>query len=223
MIRTRINSAEFAKDMRNILGYAEGFLQGAESGKTQLMENIGEEVISELKNYIDINARVSPMTLHHVYEWYQTGSPSARLFDIDYRVGSMGLSVNSNFRQSLTVKQGSKIPFYNKAKIMEEGIPVVIRPKRAEALVFEDDGQTVFTKKPVVVVDPGGESVQGGYERVFETFFNQYFSQSFIRHSGIMQNLRNPAPFTINFGKAKRGGKSAGMSVGYKWITKRSI
>lgn len=224
MIRVTFHANEFAKDMKNIIGYAEGFLQGAESGKTAMIDSLGKEAIEELKNYIDINARVSPMTLHHVYEWYQTGSPAARLFDIDYRtIAGSGLTVNSTFRQSMTVSSGSKVPFYNKARIMEEGVPVVIRPKRSEVLVFEKDGEKIFTRKPVTVVDPGGEAVQGGYERVFDAFFNQYFTQSFLRHSGIMRNLDNPTPFSANFGKAKRGGKSAGMSVGYRWMTQGDI
>lgn len=221
MITVKFNSTQFMKDMKNITGYAEGFIQGAELGKINLMENIGREVVAELKEYIDINARVNPMSLHHVYEWHQTGSPAARLFDIDYIATNNGLSINSTFRQSVSIRKGSTVPFYNKASVMENGVPVRIEPRSAQALVFEKDGETIFTKKPINVIDPGGETVQGGYERVFDTFFNQYFTQSFLRHSGIMQNLENAAPFKANLSKAKTGGKSAGISVGYKWISKK--
>lgn len=223
MIRTRIESAEFASDMKKIIGYAEGFIQGAEAGKSNMIDNLGSELIAELKNFIDVNARISPMTLHHVYEWYQTGSPAARLFDLDYKASNLGLSVNSTFRQSVTLREGSKVPFYNKAAIMENGVPVKIEPKNAEVLSFIENGERVFTKKPINVVDPGGEAVQGGYERVFETFFNQYFSQSFIRHSGIMRQLGDVSEFKRNFGSAKRGGKSLGMSVGYRWISQQGV
>ena len=219
MIRARVESAEFAADMKKIIGYAEGFLQGAEAGKTNMLDNLGAEVIDEMKTFIDVNARVSPMTLHHVYEWYQTGSPAARLFDLDYKASNLGLSINSTFRQSITLREGSKVPFYNKAAIMENGVPVKIEPKNAEVLSFIENGERVFTKKPINVIDPGGEAVQGGYERVFEAFFNQYFSQSFIRTSGIMRDLEDVSEFRRNFGNAKRGGKSLGMSVGYRWIS----
>lgn len=219
MIRTKVHSGEFVRDMNKIIGYAEGFIQGAEAGKTNMMENVGAEVIDELKNFIDVNARINPMTLHHVYEWYQTGSPAARLFDLDYSVSNFGLSVGSTFRQSVTVRKGSQVPFYNKARIMENGIPVRIEPRSAKVLRFIEDGEEVFTKKPVNVIDPGGEAVQGGYERVFEMFFNQYFTQSFIRHSKVFRHLDDPSAFKLNFGKAKRGGKSAGFSVGFRWMS----
>jgi len=74
--------------------------------------------------------------LHHVYEWYQTGSPAARLFDINYISNQIGLSFNSTFRQSVSIKSGSKVPFYNKAQIIENGIPVTIRPVSSEVLSF---------------------------------------------------------------------------------------
>lgn len=221
MIRVKFKATDFAKDMKNITGYAEGFLQGAEMGKTNLMENIGQEVIEELKNYIDVNARVNPMTLHHVYEWYNTGSPGARLFDINYKASNLGLSIDSTFRQSVTVRKGSKVPFYNKAQIMENGIPVRIEPRNSEVLAFEENGEQVFTRKPINVVDPGGQAVQGAYERVFKLFFQAYFTQSFLRHSGVMSHLNNPAPFKYNFAKAKTGGKAAGISVGYDWVSKK--
>lgn len=219
MIRLRTNTQQFMKDMSNIVGYAEGFLQGVEQSKPVISENLGAEVLAALKEYIDANARVSPMTLHHVYEWYQTGSPAARLFDIKYSVNGSGLSFNSTFRQSVSVKEGSKTPFYNKAEIMERGIPVRIAPVASEVLVFEDNGEKVFTRKPVTVSDPGGQAVQGSYERVFDSFFNQYFSQSFIRHSGVLNHLKDAKPFAYNFNKAKRGGKSAGISVGIRWAS----
>lgn len=223
MIRTKVHSGEFARDMRKIIGYAEGFLQGAEAGKTNMMENVGAEVIDELKNFIDVNARINPSMMHHVYEWYQTGSPSARLFDLDYQVSNFGLSVGSTFRQSVTVRKGSTVPFYNKARIMENGIPVRIEPRSKDVLRFIENGEEVFTKKPINVIDPGGEAVQGAYERVFEMFFNQYFTQSFIRHSRVFRHLDDPSVFKLNFNKAKRGGKSAGFSVGFRWMSQGGI
>jgi hypothetical protein len=222
MINVKFNSKQFAKDMKNIVEYSSGFIEGAHKGKRAMLENVGQEVLQGLKQFIDTNARVNPSALHHVYEWYQTGSPDARLFDINYVATQMGLSFNSTFRQSTSIKSGSKVPFYNKAQIMENGIPVTIRPVAAQALAFNDNGKMVFTKTPVTVTAPGGESASGSYGRVFDQFFSQYFSQSFLQSTGILNHLNNPEPFKSNLNRGKSGGRSAGISVGYNWITRRS-
>lgn len=222
MLNVNFNSAQFAKDMNNIVNYSIGFLDGAKAGKKELLQNIGGEVVRGLKEFIDANARVNPNALHHVYEWYQTGSPDSRLFDIEYVATNVGLSFNSSFRQSVSVKNGSKVPFYNKAEIMENGVPVTIRPKASSVLVFNDNGEQVFTKKPVTVVSPGGDATRGGYERVYNQFFEKYFRQSFLKASGILDHLENPKPFKDNFGSAKKGGRSAGFRVGYRWIAKKA-
>ncbi len=220
MIRSRFDTTQFEKEMKNIVEYSMGFVEGAERGKVQLLENIGKTIIEGLKQFIDSNARVSSDTLHHVYEWYQVGSPAARLFEIEYEATQSGLSFRSTFSQSTSIRQGSKVPFYDKARIMEEGLPVTIIPKARKPLVFESMGETVFTKAPVVVTNPGGDGVAGGYQRVFDQFFSQYFSQSFLRSSGILDHLNDATPFRANFGKAKTGGRSLGLNTGYRWMTK---
>lgn len=220
MINVKFNSKQFLKDMTQVVEYSTGFLEGAQLGKVDLMENIGSTIVEGIKQFIDSNARLRPDTLHHVYEWYRTGSPEARLFDINYVATHMGLSFNSTFRQSVSVKMGSKIPFYEKADIMERGLPVTIIPKSRNTLVFEDNGDTVFTKSPVTVSNPGGDSVEGSYERIFNEFFSKYFTQSFLRSSGILEHLNDPTPFKTNISGAKRGGKRFGINVGYRWVAK---
>jgi hypothetical protein len=204
--------------MDNIIKYSTGFLDGISLGKKQFLENVGRETIEMMKDYIDVNARLSPGALHHMYEWNQVGSPAARLFNLDYTVSGIGLSISSTFSQSRSVKSGSRVPFYNKATIMEKGVPVTITPKKNGTLVFNDNGETVFTKSPVTVKDPGGKEVQGSYERVFDSFFNNYFKQSFLKASGIMDYLQNPQVYKQNLSRGKSLGRSHGISVGYKWI-----
>jgi hypothetical protein len=218
MIKATIDDRMFMKKMNNIVKYSEGFLNGIQNGKNQFLEGLGIRAIEALKQYIDSNARVNPQALHHVYEWTRTGSPQARLFDIDYTVSNLGLSLKSTFRQSMTVKQGSKQPFYDKARIMENGIPVIIKPRNAEVLVFEENGETVFTKNPVSIDNPGGQLVQGSFERTFDSFFRSYFSQSFLRASGILDYLKKPTAYKKNFAKGANSGRSAGLSTGYRWI-----
>jgi len=223
MIKVNFNSKAFARDMKNIIDYSTGFLDGVQQGKKNLLENIGQEVIHGLREFIDASARGNPQALHHIYEWTQTGSPEARLFDIEYAATGIGLSFRSTFRQSTSIKSGSKTPFYNKAEIMENGIGITIRPVSSEVLVFDDNGQKVFTKNPITVENPGGHAVAGSYERVFDQFFSQYFTQSFLRLTGILDHLENPQPFKSNLNRGKRGGRSAGIAVGYKWISRRAL
>lgn len=223
MLSVRFDDGQFARDMNNIIKYSVGFLEGAQAGKTKLFHAIAAETIELMKQYIDSNARSNPQLLHHIYEWNETGSPAARLFDIDYTVSNLGLSFKSTFSQSTSIAKGSNTPFYDKARIMEEGVPITIRPKRSEVLVFEgEDGETVYTKKPITIDNPGG-STEGEFERVFDQFFRSYFTQAFLRSSGIMEFIQNPVAYKKNLKAGKRGGKSTGYQTGYRWIANIGI
>jgi hypothetical protein len=137
---TTFNSKQFKKDMNNIVNYSIGFLDGVHKGKTVFLKTLGMETVEVMKEFIDSNARVNPEMLHHIYEWNLTGSPEARLYDISYTVSNLGLSFKSSFSQSRSIKDGSRTPFYDKARIMENGIPVTIRPRAAQVLAFDDNG-----------------------------------------------------------------------------------
>jgi hypothetical protein len=217
-MKTTFKDDLFLKEMTNIINYSIGFTEGVKRGKKHILSAIGVNAIDLLKQYIDSSARTNPAMLHHVYEWNQTGSPTGRLFDIDYTISGIGLSIKSTFKQSTSIKEGSTVPFYNKAKIIEEGIPVVIRPVRASVLAFSDSGEQVFTKNPIVVENPGGTEAQGGFNRIFDSFFNNYFTQAFIRSSGVMKYLTNPISYKKNLSAGKQGGRSVGISTGYTWV-----
>lgn len=217
MLTMSLDLKTFNKDMRNILAYSNGFIDGAEKAKPALLQLLGSRVSELLKNFIDSNARVNPEVLHHVYEWYQVGSPNARLFDINYTVINGGLSISSSFSQSRSIKSGSKVPFYDKARIMEDGIPVTIIPKTK--LVFDDNGETIFTSNPVTVSNPGGKT-HGEYERVFNLFFDVYLKQSFLNDAGIASKLNQGKDFDAKFNSAKRGGRALGVTTGYAWMLK---
>ena len=219
----RTNTASFNKEMNNIVQYAFGFLDGVQKGKKVFLQNLGVGTIQAMAQYVDVSARGNPAALHHVYEWSQTGSPSARLFDINYTVSNLGLSINSTFRQSRTVRQDSHTPFYNKAKIMEEGIPVTIKPKKSCVLVFTEEGETVFTKSPIVVRNPGGDRVQGSFERTMDEFILRYFKQSFLRASGIYDYINKPTVFKKNIKAGSKVGKSKGVETGFKWIANAKV
>lgn len=222
-MRVSIQTNNFEKELLNIANYSMGFLEGAQKGKKVFLDNLGRGVIYALGQYIDVEARANRDALHHVYEWYQTGSPQARLFDINYTVSNLGLSINSTFRQSRSLQQDATTPFYNKAKIMEDGIPVVIRPKKNSVLRFYEGGETVFTSKPVTVRNPGGNQVEGSFERIFDEFMIRYFTQAFLRASGISDYISNPVIYKKNLSAGAKQGRTKGVSTGYKWITNAKI
>ena len=221
IVRTKTQG--FEKMMNNIVNYSLGFLDGAEKAKPVFFDNVGKGVIFALGQYIDTNARANPQAMHHVYEWYRVGSPSARLFDLSYTVTRGGLSVNSTFKQSSTVSATSNTPFYNKARIMENGIPVTIKPKSNSVLAFESGGQTIFTRKEVTVRNPGGDQVVGSYESVFDEFMMRYFTQSFLRASGLFDYIKNPSIYKKNFSAGAKAGRSKGLSTGFKWLANARI
>jgi len=218
-----VNTKHLEKTLTNVINYSYGFIEGVEKGKKIFLNNLGKNTIYVLGQYIDAEARANRSALHHVYEWYQTGSPEARLFDLDYIVTGAGLSVNSKFRQSRSVQTDSTRPFFDKANIMEKGIPVVIKPKGNKPLRFYEGGNTIFVKKPITVNNPGGEEVQGAFERTFDEFMMRYFTQAFLKASGLVDYLENPITFKRNIAAGSKTGKPKGVSVGFKWIINANI
>jgi hypothetical protein len=221
-MRVSLDSRAMQRSLQNIVEYSFGFIEGAQSGKKAMLDNLGKGTIEALNQYIDAMARGDQAALHHVYEWYQTGSPAARLFDLQYTVSNSGLSLKSSFRQSTTVSEDSTEPFYDKARIMEQGIPVTISPKR-KALVFEEGGETIFVSRPITINNPGGTFVEGAYERVFDSFFKNYFTQAFLKSSGLFEYISKPVLYKKNVAAGSKGGRSVGKKVGYTWIANAKV
>jgi hypothetical protein len=199
----------------NVIEYSRGYIEGAEKGKPKFLSEMGAMTIEIAKEFIDTNARLDPQRLHHVYEWYLTGSPEARLYDIDYVVNKDSILFTYQFKQSQSASRGSTTPFYDKARVMESGMAVTIKPKNSSVLAFDINGEPYFRPGPIVVDKPGG-AVAGQFEKVLDTFFNQYFKQSFLRVSGLAYNLESPAEFHRNLRKNK--GRAEGIKAGYNWI-----
>lgn len=221
-MRVLINSKQFTKEMNNIMNYSFGFLEGVQRGKKALYAALGPQISEYASQFVDANARISPDLLHHVYEWEQTGSPKGRLFDIDFTISNFGLTFKTSFNQSTSIKNGSNVPFYNKAQIMENGVAVTIKPKRSNVLAFEVDGQQVFTPNPVRVENPGGQT-QGQFENVINNFFGVYFRQSFLKASGLQDRLSYPKVYKKNLNAAKRSGRSLGIKTGFQWVANAGV
>ncbi len=164
--------------------------------KNLFKTTIFNQIEKDFGQYVDSQARTKPKSLHHVYEWNKTGNPAFRLFDL-YLIDSGGLSfsVGRNFKLSKSAvpsknkKQKKKYVFSNKASIMEEGMPVVIRPRSAERLVFELDGATVFMPKgsSVTVKRPGGKAATNQFSLSYGRFFGGQLVNSSIRSSGFQR------------------------------------
>ena len=217
MLKVIMDSRQFQKEINNIVNYSTGFLEGVQKGKTELYMSLAPKISEMASQFIDANAKMSPELLHHIYEWEKVGSPSARLFDIDYTISSAGITFTSSLKQSSSIKQGSNVPFYNKATIMEQGVGVTIKPKRASVLRFEIDGQEVYTSQEVRVDNPGGQT-QGQFDKVISNFFGVYFRQSFLNSSGLLQYFNSPKVYKKNISAAKRGGRALGIKTGYQWV-----
>jgi len=221
-MRVNLDSRAMEKTLQNVVNYSFGFLEGAQSGKKVMLDSLGKGTIEALGQYIDAMAKGDQYAMHHVYEWYQTGSPAARLFDLNYTISNSGLSLKSSFRQSTTVSEDSTEPFYDKARIMENGIPVTISPKR-KALVFEEGGDTIFVSKPITINNPGGAAVEGAYQRIFDLFFTSYFTQAFLKSSGLFDYIKKPVLYKKNVAAGAKGGRGVGKKVGYTWIANATI
>lgn len=222
-MRVSTNTKSFEKQMNNIVNYSFGFLDGVQKGKSIFLNNLGHGVLTALYDYIDASARSNPRAMHHIYEWMQTGSPDARLYDLNYTVSNLGLSFKSRFIQSQSSSRDSNTPFYDKARIMEQGIPVKIAPVKSDVLVFEANGETVFTKKEVTVENPGGTEVVGSFERAVDEFMLGYFKQSFIRASGLYDYISKPTLYKANVAAGSRMGRSKGIDTGFKWIANARV
>jgi hypothetical protein len=221
-VRVTTTTKSFEKQMNNIVNYSMGFIDGAQKGKTEFLKALGQATITSMGQYVDAQARSNPAALHHIYEWNKTGSPTARLFDLDYTISNLGLSVRGTFTQSETLKKGSTVPFYNKAKIMENGVPVTIRPKK-RVLAFTIDNEEIFTSNDVTVTDPGGTEVQGSFSKTIDEFMLFYFKQSFLRASGIYNYIQNPTVFKKDIKQGSRLGKNKGIQTGFRWIANLKI
>ena len=153
-----------------------------------------DQINLDFGNYIDALARSKPKSLHHVYEWKKTGNKSARLFKLN-KTEQVGLSfgVNYEFLLSKSMVPASsgrrRHVFANKASIMEQGKPLVIRPKNAERLVFQIDEETIFMPKgaSVTVKRPGGSAARNQFTLAHSRFFSGNLVNDSIKRSGFQK------------------------------------
>jgi len=162
--------------------------------KALFTKTMFDQINTDFGNYIDALARSKPKSLHHVYEWKRAGNKTARLFKLN-KISEDGLSfrVNYEFLPSRSMVPGPtskrRHMFANKASIMEAGKPLVIRPKNAERLVFEIDGETIFMPKgqSVTIRRPGGSAATNQFTLAHSRFFSGNLVNSSIKNSGFQR------------------------------------
>ncbi len=222
MLRLNFNLKEFEKTLTNSVEYSRGFLAGAELNRKSFNEQLGKYTVEMLNKFIDTKARMSPDQLHHVYEWNAIGSPSARLFTIKSSAGKQSISFTGEFLPSKSVSDSSDEPFVQKASIMENGIAIEVSPKASNVLAFDINGETVFSMNSIYIANPGGDEVAGSFGKVIEDFFENFFTNTVLFQSGIMEKLSSPIEYANSFvAGAKGGGYGLGMNAGRKYLTVR--
>jgi hypothetical protein len=221
-MRATINGKKMQKVLNNLVQYNSGFIKEVKMSKQKIERVMAITSINAFYQYLDGLARLHPGMLHHVYEWGEVGNPMQRLFDLNLSSMKSGTTVSAEFLQSDTIPENGTEPFYNKAEIMEQGIPVVVKEQNAQALFFEVDGEEFFRLGPIVIENPGGEAVRGSFVRSFEEFYNVYFTQVYLRAIKFYKHLENPQAYRRNIKISAKSGNAykLGQAAALEWILK---
>ena len=221
MINMKINSKDLNKKLNNVIGYSNGFFDGVEIERLHFNRILGGYTAEALGHYIDSKARTNPNMLHHIYEWNKVGDKGSRLFTFNVNATKTNISFMGKFLTSKSVSSTSSEPFPNKAEIMENKIAITIEPRNSDVLVFEDEGETVFTASSIYIANPGGDEVAGSFGKVVDEFFSSYFTNSVL--SPIVKDLKNIKQFSDNFVQGSRSGRSVGVAAGRKYMTIKGV
>jgi hypothetical protein len=222
MITAKIDTKSVNKMLNNLIQYTDGFITETKAQQGYINRKVANTSVNAFYQYLDGVARMHPGMLHHVYEWGEVGNPTARLVDLNIISSGRGSTISAEFLQSQTVKDGSSEPFYDKAEVMEEGIPVVIKEKEAQALFFEIDGLEYFRMGPITILNPGGAETRGGFVSVFQEFYNNYLTQVYLKSIKFYKHFESPKEYERNFKKALKGTGASGVGkmTALSWISK---
>lgn len=217
MLALKIDTKDFMQKMRNSVMYSRGFLEGVQMQKIEFNRILGGYAVAALEKYIDARARMNPESLHHVYEFDAVGDSNSRLFKFSVITSANNIKINGTFLPSRSVAFGSTEPFVNKAEIMESGMSITISPRGNNPLAFEDEGEMVFTRKTIVIDNPGGDQIAGSFAKVVDDFFTNYFTNALL--APLLKELQTPTEFTKDFASGARRGKLVGVRAGRKYFT----
>lgn len=221
MYSIKFDGKEAKRMLDNIVSYSEGFIKETKAKEPTITSRLAETSIEAFYDYLDGLARTNPGMLHHVYEWGAVGNPGARLVELKKQLaGSRGANILADFIQSSSIPEGGNEPFYDKAEIMEEGIPITVQATEAQAMFFQIGNQEFFRTGPIVIENPGGEETRGSFLEAFEEFYNVYFDDVYLRAIRFYEHFENPRGFTPGFNRAVRSANagSIGRSTALQWV-----
>lgn len=174
---------------------------------------------AEFNKHMAIEATRDNSKLKHVFDWQQTGvgprlwktfmtgNNSNRIITFSFLPSTRKVP----FPEPLKDKLKRKHVFYNKAKVLEDADNVVIRRKKAKALVFlASDGITseqqgyyrnrngvAFTKGPISMIAGGGY-----YKNAFQNAFIAWWSSD-LGAGGVTEVLANQLGESFAFQAAR--------------------
>lgn len=216
LLSVRLDTKEFNKILSNSVQYSYGFLDGIEMERIEFNRFLGGYATEALGKYIDAKARLNPQSLHHVYEWRMVGKENARLFKFNVKANQSTINITGDFLQSKTQTLNSDYIFQDKANIMENSIAVTIEPKKSNVLVFESDGETVFTTKSIFISHPGGDEVAGSFGKTVDDFFSNYFTNALLKP--LINDLETADEYIKDFREGTKSGKKIGVRAGRKYL-----
>lgn len=220
-MRVRVDAKDLMDTLRNTVQYSDAFLKELKQREPRLTQKLADTSIVAFYEYLDGLARSHPGMLHHVYEWGQVGDPFGRLFELNRVLAKNSATINTEFLSSDSVSSNGTTPFYDKASVMEEGLPVVVNEKDASVLFFEIDGEEFFRHGPIYIANPGGSNTRGSFVRAFNEFYQFYFSNFYLRSIRFYEHFNTPTDFIRNFRsavKSKSGAAAAGRKMALSWI-----
>jgi hypothetical protein len=170
---------------------------------------LGKRFMSATDSYSAVNRK----KMHHVYEWNQVGSPSARLFVIERSAILNGsVSISSKFLLSKTPvpiapelrsssKNGKYIKtshiFKQKADVMESGKLVSFEAKKTLAFLGKEGIHFVKAGKVINIVNPGGVAVKGSFQHFMASWYSKN-AQSIMDSSGLYEKIVREAAIVLN-------------------------
>ena len=220
MLSIKFDGKEAMKMLDNIVDYSEGFIKETKAQEKTVASRLADTSIEAFYDYLDVLARTNPGMLHHVYEWGEVGNPEGRLVELKKRLAGKSVNIDSEFVSSNSIPEGGSEPFYAKAEIMEEGIPITVQAVEARAMFIQYQGDEFFTAGPIVIENPGGEAVRGSFVNAFEEFYDSYFEQVYLRSIRYYDHFKSPKGFSTNFGAAVKSPNAAGIgrATALKWV-----
>ena len=216
LLSAKFDTSNLNNILNNSVQYSFGFLDGIQQQRLSFNRFLGGYTAEALNKYIDAKARSNPYALHHVYEPNATGNEGARLFKFEVVATLSTISFLGSFLPSSVASDTASEPFIDKANIMENGISVVVSPKNSDVLVFEDDGETVFTTESIYIEHPGGDAVAGSFGRTVDDFFTNYFTNALL--APLLKDLSTAEEFVQDFSAGTRGGRPVGVRAGRRYF-----